>query len=87
MIVKKEESKLRQFKGVRFESQLGSFPEACFALTLAIHRAPKREAFVCRDAPSRLIRDRRSRQLVAEPEPVEGLRGGEQRAKIFTYLQ
>ena len=32
---------------------------------LAIYQAPKREAFVCRDAPSRSLRDRRSRQLAA----------------------
>jgi hypothetical protein len=47
------------------ESQLGSFLEACCALTLAIHQTPKREAFVCRDASSRFVRDRRSRQLAA----------------------
>lgn len=42
-----------------------SFPEACFVLTLAIHQAPKREAFVCLDASSRFVRDRQSRQLAA----------------------
>ena len=45
------------------ESQLGSFPAACGELYLAIHQAPKREAFGCRDAPPRFIRGRRSRGL------------------------
>jgi hypothetical protein len=44
---------------------LGPSPEACFVLIFAIYQAPKREAFVCRDAPSRFAGDRRSRQLAA----------------------
>lgn len=44
----------------------GYIPRSLLLLYLAIHLAPKREAFVCLDALSRFIRDRRIRQLAAD---------------------